>query len=157
MLSGCGYHLAGQEGGKGAIPEDVVTVSVYAKERLAQSLSAGLKRQLELNSGYRVVEEKEKVDQQTHADISIEKFSETFASSAYDQTGIASQYRMTIRAKVTIYRDGKIVWDSGMLSVSGDVFVAGGPAGTESSRERLRRDLQKQWIRDASDRINSGF
>jgi len=153
FVSSCGYHLVGQGDGQGAIPEDVESIAMQARDEVARPLAEGLRRQLEIGDGYHFVKTKRGAD----AEIWIEKASETFVPSAYDSKGIASQYRMTLRAGVVIHRDGKKIWGSGVISVSGDVYVAGGPAGIEASRQRIRRDLQKEWIFNAASRIRSGF
>lgn len=155
LLSGCGYHLVGQGDGSGAIPADVVSISMRTGDAVATRLAAGLKQQLMQGGESRF--DAERGDAETRAEISIENVTESFVPSAYDNTGIASQYRMDLRARVRIYRAGKIIWESGMLSASGDVFVAGGPTGIESSRERIRKDLQKEWVLAAAGRIASGF
>jgi len=155
LLSGCGYHLVGQGDGSGAIPEDVVSISMRSGDAVATRLAAGLKQQLKQGGESRF--DVQRGDAETRAEIGIESVSESFVPSAYDKSGIASQYRMNLSARVRIYRAGKVIWESGILSVSGDVFVAGGPAGIESSRERIRHDLQKEWVLAAAGRIASGF
>lgn len=157
MLSGCGYHLVGQGDGSGAIPADVVTVSIRSSGSTAQALASRLKRQLESGASYSFVDAGSVSDAATHAEIRIENASESFVPSAYDRSGIASQYRMTLHAGIRVFRSGEAIWDSGVLSFAGDVYVAGGPAGIEASRERIRADLQKEWVRSAAGRIRSGF
>jgi len=157
LLTSCGYHLVGQDSGRGAIPKDVSTISMRAEGALARSLATGLKHRLETGDRYTFIGEKEQRDESTHAEIGIDQVSESFVASAYDQAGVAAQYRMNLKARVRIFRSGQAVWNGGLLSMAGDVFVAGGPAGIEASRERIRNDLKREWIQEASDRIRSGF
>ena len=156
-MSSCGYHLVGQGDGSGAIPEDVVTVSLEAKGETAQQMQLLLKRQLAGSEHYKVVASEDVPDMQSHAVLRIAQASESFTPSAYDQSGLASQYRMTIHGRVQLIRQDETVWDSGIITKSDDVFVAGGPTGIESSRKRIREDLQKEWVYAVWGRINSGF
>jgi len=157
LPASCGYRLVGQGGESGVIPAEVMTLSVQATNTIARGLAPGLKRQLARGGRYAVVSGKEPVDDATHALLRIDQASELFAPSAYDASGIATQYRMRLTAAVRIYRAGKLFWESGAIVVAGDVFVAGGPASIESSRERIRRDLQKEWVQTVMARIRSGF
>jgi len=157
LLSSCGYHLVGQGDGRGVIPEDVLTVSLEAKGETAEQMQLLLKRQMAGSEHYKVVASHDVADEQTHAVLHIEQASESFVPSAYDQSGLATQYRMTIRGSVRLMRQGEKLWDSGVITRSDDVFVAGGPTGIESSRKRIREDLQKEWVYAVWGRINSGF
>ncbi len=157
MLSGCGYHLVGHGDSSGAIPEDVVSVSVESPALFASGLVSALKRQLDGSDRYKVIAPEDVVDESTHAVIRVEQVSEQFVPSAYDASGIATQYRLTLRGRVVLYREGRRVWESGSISKAGDVFVAGGPSGIEASRRRIREDIEKEWVYAAVSRINSGF
>ena len=157
LLSSCGYHLVGHGDGKGVIPEDVMTVSIETSGAMAQQMGSLLKQQMAASDHYKVIASTEVIDEQTHAVMRIEQASETFAPSAYDKSGLATQYRMTIRADVLLFRQGEKLWESGIIAKSDDVFVAGGPTGIESSRKRSREDLQKAWLHAVWSRINSGF
>ncbi len=157
LLSACGYHLAGQGDGAGAIPEDVETVSIEGVGAVAKSLLPALKRPFSRQGRYQVVAAGSVVDEALHAVIRIERGAESFKASAYDQSGIATQYRMSIKGNVRLYRAGKLLWESGIITKSGEVFVTGGPAGIEASRKRIREDLRKEWVLTAWSRINSGF
>jgi outer membrane lipopolysaccharide assembly protein LptE/RlpB len=157
LLTSCGYHLVGHGDGSGAIPEDVTTVSIKMTGETAQQMGALLKRQMAGSDHYKVVPSADVPDELTHAEMRIEQASEIFVPSAYDQSGLATQYRMTIQANVRLFRQDEKLWESGIISKSGDVFVSGGPTGIESSRKRIREDLQKEWVYAAWGRINSGF
>jgi outer membrane lipopolysaccharide assembly protein LptE/RlpB len=156
-LSSCGYHLVGQGDGTGAIPEDVTTISVQVAGEVSQGFLAALKRQFSRSGHYKLIAVEAVVDEQSHAEIRIKNMSESFVPSAYDLSGLATQYRMTFSGNIHLYRANSLLWESGTISMVGDVFVTGGPTGTESSRQRIRDDLQKEWIITAWGRINSGF
>ncbi len=157
LLTSCGYHMVGQADSGGAIPEDVTTVSIQGLGGAAETLLPELKRQFAGNNRYQMIAVEDVTDAQAHAVLRIEQAAETFVPSAYDQSGIATQYRMTISGNVRIYREGKLIWETGVVSESGDVYVAGGPTGIESSRKKIQENLRKAWIFAVWGRINSGF
>ncbi len=159
VLTSCGYHLVGHGGGAGAIPADVKTVSLQATNATAETLMPELKRHFLTKSdrGYELVDADKTHDPEAHADVRLEQASERFVPSAYDTTGVATQYRLVISGNIRVYRGGKLLWESGAISESGDVFVTGGPVGIEASRSRIQRDLRKQWAIRAWNRLSSGF
>ncbi|MFC1542292.1 LPS assembly lipoprotein LptE [Pseudomonadota bacterium] len=158
-LTSCGYHLVGHGDGAGVIPADVETVSLQATNETAKSLLVELKRRISNRGeeGYLLVEADEVEDAEAHAAIRLEQVSERFVPSAYDASGVANQYRLTISGNIRVYRSGKLLWESGVISESGDVFVVGGPPGAEASRSRIQRDLRSQWASRAWSRLSSGF
>jgi len=157
LLASCGYHLVGHGDGSAVIPEDVMTVSIAATGETAQQMGSLLKQQMTGSDHYKVVPAADLHDELTHAEMRIEQVSEAFVPSAYDQSGLATQYRMTIQGNVRLFKQDEKLWESGIISKSGDVFVSGGPTGIESSRKRIREDLQKEWAYAVWGRINSGF
>jgi outer membrane lipopolysaccharide assembly protein LptE/RlpB len=159
MLVSCGYHLMDRSDGAGVIPADVKTVSLQATNETAETLMPQLKRHFLTKSdkGYELVDVGKTQDPEAHAAIRLEQASERFVPSAYDTTGVATQYRLIISGNIRIYRSGKLLWESGAISESGDVFVTGGPVGVEASRSRIQRDLRKQWATRAWKRLSSGF
>ncbi|MDX8402944.1 MAG: adenosylmethionine-8-amino-7-oxononanoate aminotransferase [Mariprofundaceae bacterium] len=157
VLSSCGYHLVGHGDDAGAIPEDVTAVSVQATGKTANTFLSGLKHQFERSDRFKVIDAESVIDETSHAVIRIEQASEFFVPSTYDQSGIATQYRMTIRGNIRLYRADRLIWESGLISKSGDVFVTGGPTGLEASRKRILDDLRSEWIFAAWSRIGSGF
>jgi len=159
LLGSCGYHLVGHGDGAGVIPADVRTVSLQATNEVAKTLMPGLERHFLRQSGesYELVATGKTVDSERHAAIRLEQASESFVPSAFDSTGVATQYRLTISGNIRVYRGGKVIWDSGLISEAGDVFVTGGPSGVEASRSRIQRDLRKQWAGRAWSRLSSGF
>lgn len=159
MLASCGYHLTGHGDGADVIPADVKTVSLQATNETAETLMPELKRHFltKGGEGYELVDVDKTHDPETHAEVRLEQVSERFVPSAYDTTGVAIQYRLIISGNILVYRSGKLLWESGAISESGDVFVTGGPVGVEASRSRIQRDLRKQWASRAWNRLNSGF
>ena len=159
VLTSCGYHLVGHGDGTGVIPADVKTVSLQATNETAETLMPELKRHFLTKSdrGYELVDIGKAQDSEAHAAVRLEQASERFVPIAYDTTGVATQYRLIISGNIRIYRSSKLLWESGAISESGDVFVTGGPAGVEASRSRIQRDLRKQWAIRAWNRLSSGF
>ncbi|MDT8375510.1 MAG: adenosylmethionine-8-amino-7-oxononanoate aminotransferase [Mariprofundaceae bacterium] len=158
-LASCGYHLVGHGDGTGVIPADVKTVSLQATNEVAKTLVPELRRHFSGGGGegYELVEADKAEDSETHVAIRLEQASEQFVASAYDRSGVATQYRLTISGSIRVYRSSRLLWDSGMITESGDVFVTGGPSGAEASRSRLQRDLRRQWAARAWSRLSSGF
>jgi len=158
-LTSCGYHLVGHGDSAGVIPADVKTVSLQATSESAKLLMPELRHRFSTQSdgSYELVDVSSVEDSDLHVAIRLEQASESFVPSAYDSSGIATQYRLTISGSIRIYRSGKVIWESGTISESGDVFVTGGPSGVEASRSRIQRDLRKQWVTLAWSRLSSGF
>ncbi len=157
-LSSCGYHLVGHGDSAGVIPADVKTISLQATSEVANTLMPELRQRFSAQGGsYELVDVSSVEDSDLHAAIRLEQAAESFVPSAYDSSGIAIQYRLTISGNIRIYRSGKLIWESGAISESGDVFVTGGPSGVEASRSRIQRDLRKQWVTRAWSRLSSGF
>lgn len=157
-LGGCGYHLAGHGDG-GAIGGDVQTASIQGvgvsnllQSAFQQQFSRSYSAQLTLVTPAQEIE-----DEHRHVQIRLEQGFETFLPSAYDSAGVANQYRLTMGANVRLYRAGELLWESGVIRESGDVYVAGGPSGIEASKSRLLRDLHQQWAMRAVQRLRSGF
>lgn len=154
MLASCGYHLVGHGGGTGAIPADVHTLTLSGNGDA--TVMSALRQRL-LSDQYQLVEDMAVADQAHHALLHVHIAPLVFVPSAYDATGIATQFHMSFNGSLMIEQDGKTVWQTGAISRDGDLFVAGGPASIDASRLRLLRDLQKQWVSDAIGRIRSGF
>jgi len=154
-LSGCGYHLVGHGGDSGAIPADVQAVSLVGNAD-AQLLSQ-LRQRLQ-SDRYAIIDAADTTGEHTtHAMLHINLAPLTFTPSAFDATGIATQYRMIFSGALLLEQQGKTLWQSGPIQRQGDVFVTGGPTSIEASRQRLLSDLQQQWLSDAVGRIRSGF
>jgi len=153
-LAGCGYHLVGHGGGAGAIPADITTVTVAGNAEAG--LLSRLRQQLQ-SDRYAMVDSRAVTDKAHHATVLIHMSALTFTPSAFDISGVATQYRMTITGEVQVDIDDKTIWQSGPIQRQGDVFVTGGPTSIEASKQRLQKDLSRQWISDAIGRIRSGF
>ncbi|PJA33504.1 MAG: adenosylmethionine-8-amino-7-oxononanoate aminotransferase [Zetaproteobacteria bacterium CG_4_9_14_3_um_filter_53_7] len=154
-LSGCGYHLVGHGSGAGAIPADVKTVTIAVNGDSQKVLS--LLRQRLTSEAYALTDAADAIDEGTHAILRVNIAPLMFVPSAYDISGMATQYRMTYSGSLSVQRSGQNIWQSGNISQQGDVYESGGPASTEASKERLLRDLRQQWVTDALGRLRSGF
>lgn len=158
VLGGCGYHLAGHGDG-GVIGSDIRTVSVQGFG-VSDQLQIAFKNQLSRSYGAQltVISPSQEIeDEDRHMQIRLEQGGEAFVPSAYDTSGVATQYRLTVGANVRLYQGGKVIWESGVIQAAGDVYAVGGPSGIEASKSRLLRDLHKQWAVRAVQQLRSGF
>ena len=154
LLSGCAYHLVGHGGGSGAIPADItsLTVSGNAEAKLISQL-----RQRLQSDRYSIVDSSAVTDISHHATVFLNIYPLVFTPSAFDISGVATQYRMTFTGALKVNRGDQTIWQSGLIQRQGDVFVTGGPTSIEASKQRLQQDLSKQWLSDAVGRIRAGF
>ena len=155
LLTSCGYHLVGHGGGSGAIPADVQTVSISVSSN-DPKVASQLRRRL-TSAHYAVIDAKNITAPGSHAVIRVNLAPVSFAPSAYDASGVASQYGMVFSGSLAVDRNGKTIWQSGTIQAQGSVYVSGGPASIEASRNRLLQDLRQDWIQDAVGRLRSGF
>lgn len=155
LLASCGYHLVGQGGGSGAIPADVRTVSITVSGG-DQKIMPQLRQRLD-SSHYVVINRNDVTDAESHAVIRVTIAPVRFVPSAYDAAGVANQYSMVFSGSLAVERKGETIWQSGTIQQQGNVYVSGGPTSIEASRERLLKDLRKQWLQDAVGRLRSGF
>jgi len=151
LLAGCGYHLAGQ--GRGVVPEDVHSVGLVAVGKAAQELLPAMRRQIQGRSGYYALAEPSEAD----AEFRLDGVTESYTPTAFDTSGVAVTYSLTLSGSLSLWQKGAKIWDSGTISASGDVYVLGDPASTEALRRRLKQDLQKQWVRDVFRALSSYF
>jgi outer membrane lipopolysaccharide assembly protein LptE/RlpB len=156
LLTSCGYHLVGQGGGVGVIPADVRTLSIVGSGGEAQQVLSSMRQRL-ISESYSLIEHDDITDEEHHATLRLHLSPPSYYPSAYDVAGVAIQYRMVFSGSLQVDRRGKVIWQSGTIQRLGDVFVAGDPTSIEASRERLLRDLRKQWLQDAMGRLRSGF
>jgi len=154
LLSSCGYHLVGHGEGTGAIPADVHTVTITGN---ADARLLSMLRQRLVSQRYQLIDGGAIADTAHHALLHVQPNPLAFVPSAYDLSGVATQYRMTFTGSLMLEQDGKTLWQSGPIQRQGDVYVSGGPASIDASRTRLLSDLQKQWVSDAVGRVRSGF
>jgi len=150
VLSACGYHLAGQ--GRGAVPEDVHIVHVTGTDESSHSILAAWRRYVSDHAKGFVVG-KDNAD----AELRLGAFNESFNPVTFDASGVAITYRFSRSASISLWRKGVRIWSSGAISVQGDVYAVGGPTSIDASKDRLRRDLDRQWIRKAWLKLSSGF
>jgi outer membrane lipopolysaccharide assembly protein LptE/RlpB len=155
LLTSCGYHLVSQSNGVGAVPADVRTLSIVGNGE-AQQMLVPFRQRLS-SERYSVIKYDSITDEEHHATVRLHVSPVSFTPSAYDAAGIAIQYSMVFSGSLQVERMDKVIWQSGTIQRLGDVFVAGDPTSIEASRERLLRDLRKQWLQDAMGRLRSGF
>lgn len=152
LLSACGYHLAGH--GRGVVPSDVKTVFVSSQGDASKTVALLLRDYIrEHADGYTVTTDQQMADAELH----LGGISESFTPSAYDANGVATTYSLAISGSLTLLKGGKSIWSSGNIQVQGTVYAVGGPVSIESSRTRMRGDLQQQWVQEAWLRLSSGF
>jgi len=149
-LGGCGYHLAGH--GRGVMPEDVQIVKVTGVKGSGHDLLPAFRRYVSDHAKDFVVGEKG-----ADAELRMSAISESFAPVTFDASGIAVSYRLSRSGSISLWRKNVRIWGSGSISVQGVVYAVGGPTSIEASKDRLRRDLDRQWIREAWMSLSSGF
>jgi len=153
-LSACGYHLVGQGGDAGVIPEDATQVVVMATGNSGKLLRV-FRQKLAQSSDVPLVSAKDALDDAV--EIRLENVAESMSASAFDASGIANQYRVTISASLRVLQSGKELWASEVMSVSGDVFVSGGAVAIEAHKERVSEALRDEWVQKALGRLRAGF
>jgi len=158
MLGSCGYHLAGHSGTHGAIPPGTQTVVIRASGLDANWLAQALMARMRIGADYALqrADEPHAVDTNT-VELRIGNVSVQFVPTAYDRSGIAVQYRLTLTASIGVFQGETALWQSGPMAESGNVYVTGGPASIEASRHRVERYMRQQWARRAWERLQSGF
>jgi outer membrane lipopolysaccharide assembly protein LptE/RlpB len=149
-LNGCGYHLAGQ--GRGSVPEDVSIVNVTGADASARSILPAWRNYVSDHAKGFVVG-KDHAD----AELRLGAISESFNPVSYDASGVAITYRLSRSGSISLWRKDVRIWNSGPISVQGDVYAVGGPTSIEASRNRLSKDLDRQWMREAWLKLSSGF
>jgi len=150
VLSGCGYHLAGQADGEGMIPAGADVAIQGAMQRAWQQ---ALSEQLSQHYALRKASD-------ANADTFLLRVlhpSEHLLATAYDASGIAEQYRLQLSAAMLLEHQGKVLWESGTVTVAGDVFATSDTANITSQQEKLSRELYDEWARRALSRMRSGF
>lgn len=149
-LAACGYHLAGQ--GQGAIPADVRALSVVAVDDNGRSLLPGLRQNLgERPDRYVLVESGEE-----DAQLRIDGVHEQFVPVSFDASGVDTVYRLTVSGSISLWRNSERIWSSGQISVSDDIYAVSDPTTIEATRQRIRRDLMRKWLREAWLRLAAG-
>jgi len=149
MLGSCGYHLVGHGDGTGAIPADVHSVMLVGSSASRPYLP--LLRDRLQRGGYTVGATQGEVT------LRVAHQPERFVPSAYDRSGVATQYRLIVSGSVELEQGGRTIWRSGNISLQDDVYVTAGLASIEASHRRLADDLHKEWVRQVWSRLRSGF
>ncbi len=149
ILGACGYHLAGR--GRGAVPEDVHIVRVTGAKTSHGLLSAFRRYVSNHADGFTVGKKG------ASAELRMGTISESFAPVTFNASGVAVSYRLSRSGSISLWRKDVRLWDSGPISAQGVVYAVGGPSSIEASKNRLRRDLDRQWIRKAWMSLSSGF
>lgn len=153
-LNACGYHLVGQGEGSGVIPKDASQLVVVASANAGKLLTV-FRQKLGQSGDIAVVNMDEAMDDAIV--IRMEGVSETMAASAFDASGLANQYRVTISASLRVLQSGKELWKSESINTSGDVFAAGGAVAIEAQKQRVLQSLRDEWAQKALGRLRSGF
>jgi len=153
-LSACGYHLVGQGGDAGVIPENTTQVVVVGTGNAGKLLRV-FRQKLVQSGDVPIVSSKDAGSDAV--EVRMEHASETMTASAFDASGIANQYRVTISASLRVLQSGTELWKSEVMSVSGDVFVSAGAVAIEAHKERVSEALRDEWVQKALGRLRSGF
>ena len=161
-LSGCGYHLAGHGGKITVMPEGTEAIVVHASGTDAAMLAQSLMTLMQTGSDYAVFKANDPKAKGVHAvGLDIDNATSRFVPSAYDSTGYAIQYRLSVSASVRLMQGDTVLWNGGKITVSTDVYVhgAGGAGSLQASlsQDRAKREMRKQWARQAWDALQSGF
>jgi len=155
-LTACGYHMVGHgDHTGGVIPADITVLSLVGNGDA--TLMLALHQRLQADR-YVIVDQNNPIDDEAHyAMLHVHIAALVFTPSVFDASGIATQYRMVFSGSLALDRQGKSIWQSGVIQRQADVFVTGSPSSIEAGRERVLKDLQKQWLSDAVGRLRSGF
>jgi len=152
LLSSCGYHMMGK--GNGVVPEDVQLVRIIGAgghDRFLEKMQTYLLG----NASYNVVSAADEVMADT--EIHIGRLAESMSPISFDANGITTVERMTLSGDISLWRNNERIWTGGSVSVYEDVNVSSGPAAIESTKRRIRSDLESQWIRQAWLKLSSDF
>ena len=154
-LFSCGYHLVGH-GTETVIPEGVSTATLETLpgvnvRNLLEELKYLWRQKSDLPA---LSSEKVNPEQVT---LRIEGSKIVFTASAFDASGLAIQYRLSISAALNMYQHNSLIWSSGDVIESADIFEGADPSVTEAERERYTEQLNKEWAKDVLSRLRSGF
>ncbi len=150
-LAGCGYHLVGQ--GESSVLPAGASLVVRADDETGRNMAKALARML-IDRGYSLA--RDTAQASTYV-LHIRHVTERFLPVAYDASGLAVQYRLSLRADATLIQGENERWRSDTLHVQGDVFANGGPTEIDAQRSQVRRQLQEAWVRKCLARLLSGF
>lgn len=155
LMTSCGYHLVGQ-GAATVIPSEVLTAHLSSQAGVEYQ---ALLKQLKISWGQRknlpVLQDTTSLV--NHITLRIEQATESFVPVTFDAAGLAIQYRLQVRAVLNMYQEHDLLWGSGAVMVSGDVFGDVNPSAIEAERAELLENLRQQWAKEAMNRLQSGF
>ena len=159
MLTSCGYHLVGQ-GKSNVIPQKVTTANLQAPPSTLGKILLGELRQQWLQRD--ALPTLQRGSGATYVTLRIESPNEAFTPVAFNASGLAIQYRLSVSGVLNMYRENSLIWRSGSVSSSADIFgdaaaLTNNPASIEAERETLQEQLYQQWAKDALARLQSGF
>jgi len=155
-LNACGYHLVGQGGGSGVIPPDATQIVIYSGQDNVK-LTQLFRQKLAQSSELPVLRLQDATADENTVEIRIEHIAENMTASAFDTSGIANQYRVSVSASLRVLQAGKTLWESEAIIVSSDVFATGGAVAIEAQKERVVQALHDEWTQKAQGRLRSGF
>jgi len=155
MLSACGYHLVGQGNSSEAVPSTADSLWVQMLNSHDDALLNVAQRALLERTGLQLAHPDE--PSATLLTIYIEHAQENLQVTSFDASGVANQYRLTISGNIRVLYQGEERWQSGQVSVQGDVFATGGAVAIEAQRESLAKSLRKSWVEQVMRQMYSGF
>ncbi len=159
MLTSCGYHLVGQ-GDSAVIPQGTTSASLLSEgSKLGKILLGELHQQWLQKPSLPALQSG---SDKNHVVLRIEGPNEAFTPVAFDNLGLAIQYRLSVSGVLNMYQNNTSIWRSGVVSASADIFgdasaLANNPTSIEAERETLVEQLRKQWAQEALARLQSGF
>jgi len=155
MLTSCGYHLVGH-GTATVIPEGVITATLEANQNgVDRNLLAELKYQWQQKDNLPTLADEGMGEE--HITLRIEKVKVSFTPAAFDASGLAIQYRLSIGGMLSMYQQDTLIWGSGEILESADIFEGSDPSVTEAERNKWTEQLTQEWAKDALSRLRSGF
>ncbi len=163
LLGACGYHLVGQ-GGSVVIPDDVTSASLTTNAGKDGKVLLAELQQLWLQRNHLppLRKSEDGPGDPHHVILRIEQAKTAFVPVAFDASGLAIQYQLRVSAVLQMYRQDTLIWSSGVVSSSADIFgdataLANNPASIEAEKETLSEQLYRKWAREALARLQSGF
>ncbi len=146
------------------IPSDVTSASLTTNAGKAGKILLAELKQLWLQQDDlpTLVDGKGGSGNKHHIILRIEQAKTAFVPVAFDASGLAIQYQLRVSAVLQMYRNDALLWSSGVVSSSADIFgdataLANNPASIEAEKETLSEQLYRKWAREALARLQSGF
>jgi len=152
LMTACGYHLVGQ--GKATVIPDGVTSARLTSMDAEQVLLPELMQRWQQDDNLPMLKAGAG---ETHVTLRIEQLTESFLPIAFDASGLAIQYRLQLQAWLKMYQLDSLIWTSGTVVVSANVFGVDNPSVVEAERLKLAKVLRQKWAKEAMNRLKSGF